>query len=102
MDPKNALEVEQNTGTHLALSPAEEPMMDGALALDIDATESDDPNAPVTREQRRSRRKREVRARTISVKRMTKRELELGRLLYPEIDVERPRTRADCANGPRP
>jgi sigma-70-like protein len=56
----------------------------------------------VTREQRRSRRKREVRARTISVKRMTKRELELGRLLYPEVDVDRPRTRADCVNGERP
>ena len=38
----------------------------------------------ITREQRRSRRKREIRARTISVKRMTKRELEIGRLLYPE------------------
>jgi len=58
---------------------------------------------PVTREQRRSRRKRAVRARTISVKRMTKRELELGRLLYPDTDdAERPETRADCVNGARP
>jgi hypothetical protein len=57
---------------------------------------------PLSREQKRSRRKREVRARTISVKRMTKRELELGRLLYPEDDYERPKTRADCAGGPRP
>jgi hypothetical protein len=57
---------------------------------------------PMTREQRRSRRKREVRARTISVKRMTKRELEIGRLLYPESDYEKPRTRAECAEGPRP
>lgn len=56
----------------------------------------------VTREQRRSRRKRAVRARTISVKRMTKRELELGRLLYPETDYYKPRTRADCAGGERP
>ncbi len=55
-----------------------------------------------TREQRRSRRKRDVRARTISVKRMTKRELEIGRLLYPETDYDKPRTRADCAGGPRP
>lgn len=57
---------------------------------------------PITREQRRSRRKREVRARTISVKRMTKRELEIGRLLYPETDYWRPRTRSECAGGPRP
>ena len=58
---------------------------------------------PVTREQRRSRRKRAIRAKTISVKRMTKRELELGRLLYPDVeDVERPRTRAECADGAAP
>jgi hypothetical protein len=69
--------------------------IDGALAL-APSEET------VTREQRRSRRKRDVRARTISVKRMTKRELELGRMLYPEIDVEKPVTRADCGQGERP
>ena len=67
--------------------------LDGALALK---------SSPMTREQRRSRRKRDVRARTISVKRMTKRELEIGRLLYPETDYWKPRTRAECAEGPRP
>lgn len=56
----------------------------------------------ITREQRRSRRKREVRARTISVKRMTKRELEIGRMLYPETDYPKPRTRAECSEGLRP
>jgi hypothetical protein len=56
----------------------------------------------VTREQRRSRRKRDVRARTISVKRMTKRELELGRMLYPDAEIERPRARSECAGGERP
>src|SRR3982751_5026142 len=56
----------------------------------------------ITREQRRSRRKRAVRARTISVKRMTKRELEIGRLLYPEEDYEKPKSRAQCAEGMRP
>jgi hypothetical protein len=67
---------------------------EGALALESQPA--------ITREQRRSRRKREVRARTISVKRMTKRELEIGRLLYPENDYEKPRMRAECENGPRP
>jgi hypothetical protein len=66
--------------------------LDGALALEPE----------ITREQRRSRRKRDVRARTISVKRMTKRELEIGRLLFPETDYWKPRTRAECAEGPRP
>ncbi len=56
----------------------------------------------ITREQRRSRRKREVRARTISVKRMTKRELEIGRMLYPETDYAKPSTRAECGEGLRP
>jgi hypothetical protein len=71
---------------------------EGALALDADALA-----APVTREQRRSRRKRAIRARTISVKRMTKRELELGRMLYPEVEeIEHPRTRIDCVGGERP
>jgi hypothetical protein len=75
-----------------------QPQTEGALALKPEET------APVvTREQRRSRRKRAIRARTISVKRMTKRELELGRMLYPESEEnERPRTRAECADAPRP
>ncbi|MGC4088833.1 MAG: sigma factor-like helix-turn-helix DNA-binding protein [Polyangiaceae bacterium] len=74
---------------------------EGALALDTESEAlGDDEN--ITREQRRSRRKRDVRARTISVKRMTKRELEIGRLLFPETDYWKPRTRAECAEGPRP
>ena len=77
----------------------EAPRIDGALALQTDAEAA----PQVTREQRRSRRKRAIRARTISVKRMTKRELELGRLLYPDMDdIERPVTRLDCGNGARP
>ncbi len=70
-----------------------------ALATEVD-TEIDEET--ITREQRRSRRKRDVRARTISVKRMTKRELEFGRLLYPETGYWKPSTRAECADGPRP
>jgi len=70
---------------------------DGALAL-----ESCGDRKPMTREQRRSRRKRVVRAKTISVKRMTKRELEIGRMLFPETDYWKPRNRVDCSNAPRP
>jgi hypothetical protein len=69
--------------------------IEGATALRAD-------EVGITREQRRSRRKRDVRARTISVKRMTKRELEIGRLLYPENGYWKPRTRAECADGARP
>lgn len=73
------------------------PITEGATALAID-----DEAEHITREQRRSRRKRDVRARTISVKRMTKRELEIGRLLYPETDYDKPRRREECLDGPRP
>ncbi len=92
MDPK------PEDSSAVAAPESVEPQIEGALALQPSADE-----APVTREQRRSRRKRAIRARTISVKRMTKRELELGRLLYPDVDEgERPRTRAECAEGLRP
>jgi hypothetical protein len=77
----------------------DEHMVDGALALKPRPATS---ATATTREQRRSRRKREVRARTISVKRMTKRELEVGRLLYPETDYYKPKTRGQCIDGPRP
>ncbi len=73
--------------------------VEGALAL---KTAPNTSATAITREQRRSRRKREVRARTISVKRMTKRELEIGRMLYPETDYYKPRTRAECLEGARP
>ena len=72
-----------------------ELLTDGALALQ--------PEPQLTREQRRSRRKRDVRARTISVKRLSKAELERGRLLYPEDTAStRPKSRAECLDGPRP
>jgi len=78
-----------------ALPESAEFATDGATALAV--TEEQ-----ITREQRRSRRKRDVRARTISVKRMTKRELEIGKLLYPETDYYKPSAREECVDGPRP
>jgi hypothetical protein len=55
------------------------------------------------RSRRSTRRKRPVRARTIPIKKMTKEQMRLGRLLYPlEETYDRPVTRADCKNGERP
>lgn len=76
-----------------------EPLIEGALARKAAPVTS---ATAITREQRRSRRKREIRARTISVKRMTKRELEIGRMLFPEVDYWKPATRSECVDGPRP
>jgi len=97
MDPMD--EAPQDLAIGVPLDAAEaQPATEGALAR-----VPDDAAPAVTREQRRSRRKRPIRARTISMKRMTKRELELGRLLYPELDdIEPPRHRAECLDGPRP
>jgi hypothetical protein len=50
----------------------------------------------------RNRRRRLVRARTISTKRIPKRDLDIGRALYPETDHGKPRTRAECVDAPRP
>jgi hypothetical protein len=75
--------------------PANDPEVDGVV---LEGSETDLAIGDgITREQRRSRRKRAVRARTISVKRMTKRELEIGRLLYPEDDYNKPKARGACA-----
>ena len=54
------------------------------------------------RRRRNTRRKRPVRARTIPIKKMTKEQMRLGRLLYPEEDHERPEVRGACAGGERP
>ena len=87
MDPKSIPDgIDQEAAPTLPEEAVEGPATEGALALKT-------ADQAVTREQRRSRRKREVRARTISVKRMTKRELELGRMLYPDVeDVEKPQS----------
>ena len=71
--------------TALALTPSEGPT-----------------HGEVWRNRRRSSRKRDVHASSIDVKRITRRELELGRMLYPDVDVDRPVTRADCVAGARP
>lgn len=45
---------------------------------------------------------RRVRAKTIAMKRLTKEELRIGALLYPERTYWRPKTRSECADVARP
>ena len=52
-------------------------------------------------EQRRRRRSR-ARARTISIRRLSKAELNRGRELYPEEEYWRPQSRGECAQMDRP
>ena len=55
-------------------------------------------------EERRGRRKRRsrARARTISIRRLSKAELNRGRELYPETDYWKPKTRSECKDMERP
>jgi hypothetical protein len=45
---------------------------------------------------------RRARAKTIAMKRLTKEELRIGALLYPERSYWRPKARGECANVARP
>jgi hypothetical protein len=67
------------------------------------AAETGDPAVPATsRKVRRRGRRTRPRSRTIAMKRLTKEELRLGALLYPPVDIERPKTRSECSGMPRP
>ena len=99
-DEFDAIEDETLEGFHLE---DDDDGDDAGMALETDGALALAPEPELTREQRRSRRKRDVRARTISVKRLSKAELMRGRLLYPEDTASlRPKTRAECLDGARP
>jgi hypothetical protein len=55
-----------------------------------------------TKSKRSTRRKRDVRALTIPIKKMTKEQLKLGMIMYPKVDHGRPTVRAACENSERP
>lgn len=94
----------ENTG--VAVEEGEEAMeeqpgsadTEGSLALAIEEQPDDDGSKKRGRRKRRSRQ----RARTISIRRLSKAELNRGKLLYPEADYWRPTTRAECADMERP
>ena len=78
----------------------ETPIEEGALALALVPVEGEE----VDESERTGRRKRRARARarTISIRRLSKTELNLGRMMYPETDYWKPRTRAECVDMERP
>lgn len=86
----------------MGIKSTAEVAIDGLRSKSLSEGNPAMPGDTITREQKRSRRKRDVRARTISVKRMTKRELEIGRMLFPETTHWKPRNRAECVEAPRP
>jgi hypothetical protein len=81
-----------------------QPMVQGSLALAFEAdVEANDEN-PVddTDEFGRRRRRSRARARTISIRRLSKAELNRGRAQFPEEEYWRPQSRAECADMERP
>ena len=56
----------------------------------------------VEKQSQTTRRHRPVRAQTIPIKKMTKEQLKLGRMLYPVVDHNRPKSRAECQGAERP
>jgi hypothetical protein len=53
-------------------------------------------------EKRSTRRQRPIRAKTIPLKKITKQTINIGRMLYPEMDHNKPVMRSECAQGERP
>jgi hypothetical protein len=58
--------------------------------------------APVSRKVRRRGRRTRMRSKTIAPRRLTKEELRIGAMLSALPPVDRPQTRADCVDMPRP
>ena len=68
------------------------------------SADADQDNEPpkISRKVRRRRRRSRPRSKTIAMKRLTREELRVGRLLYPPVDIPRPTSRAACAQESRP
>ena len=82
------------------------PAVEGALAraltdADVESEGEETQEEPGRRRGRRERRAR-ARARTISIRRLSKAELNRGRLLYPETDYWKPKMRSECVDMERP
>jgi Sigma-70, region 4 len=78
--------------------------VDGSLAMALleDPFEDDEDDDGLEDDQGRRRRRSRARARTISIRRLSKTELNLGRMMYPEEQYWRPQSRGDCAEMERP
>jgi hypothetical protein len=90
--------IEERAEESTAASDDVEPKTEGSLALAIEPKEEEEPKKKRGRRKRRSRQ----RARTISIRRLSKAELNRGRMLYPETDYWKPKTRMECKDLERP
>jgi hypothetical protein len=84
-----------------AMAEDSELVVEGSLAAEFKQLLSEEEELEPDTRGRRKRRTRS-RARTISIRRLSKAELNRGREQYPESDYWRPTTRGDCAEMERP
>ena len=84
-------------GDELELEASHESEADGEIEGEI---EGEPPE--VSRKVRRRRRRSRPRSKTIAMKRLTREELRVGALLYPPVDIPRPKTRMECTSEQRP
>ena len=76
--------------------------MEGSLAVALLDDAFEDDESQDDDEPGRRRRRSRARARTISIRRLSKTELNLGRMMYPEEQYWRPQSRGECADMERP
>ncbi len=76
------------------------PVVVGALALAL-SVDGEPMEGDADESGRRKRRSR-ARAKTISIRRLSKTELNKGRALYPEMDYWKPKMRSECIDMERP
>jgi hypothetical protein len=93
-----------SAGEQPAETAGQMPMMQGSLALALEEAfeeEIDGEDLEGDEAGRRKRRSR-ARARTISIRRLSKAELNRGKMLYPEEEYWRPSARSECIDMERP
>lgn len=78
---------------------SESLMTEGSLAANFLQLCAEEPEPE---ERGRRKRRSRSRARTISIRRLSKSELNRGRELYPEMEYWRPETRGECMEMERP
>ncbi len=63
---------------------------------------TEDGTPEISRKIRRRRRRTRPRSKTIAMKRLTREELRVGALMYPPVDIPRPKSRSECSEEMRP
>ena len=80
----------------------DEEELEQVAELADESAAGDEPMPEISRKVRRRRRRTRPRSKTIAMKRLTREELRLGALMYPPVDIPRPRTREECRGEMRP